>query len=211
MLVGLMWRSRERPVSRASGCASPRRSRSPPAWPRARRSAAARAGARSRRSAGRARPPRRERARHALVVEDAEVPDHRLEAAAVAGRGDHDVGLDARAVGQADAGLVERLDACDDLDPPVPDRLDHRLVDDRRRHAEAAQATERALLGHGQAVLGQVADLLGADEVDDPVRPLRSQAREPSAKAGPIGERTSMFGGVRTASLTLRAPPSARS
>ena len=42
----------------------------------------------------------RERARHALVVEHAEVPDHGLEAAAVAGRGDHRVGLDARAVGQ---------------------------------------------------------------------------------------------------------------
>ena len=32
-----------------------------------------------------------------------------------------------------------------------------------------------------------------------------------SAKTGPIGERTRMFGGVRTASRTLRAPPSARS
>ena len=113
------------------------------------------------------------------------MPDHGLEAAAVAGRGDDGVGLDPGAVGQTGAGLVERLDARDDLDAPLADRLDDDLVDDRRRHVETVQAAERALLGHRQAVLGEVADRLGADEVDDPVGALRSHAREQEREGGP--------------------------
>jgi hypothetical protein len=55
--------------------------------------------------------------RHAAIAEDAEMADERLEPAAIAGRADDRVRLDALAVLEARAGRIERLDSAHDLDP----------------------------------------------------------------------------------------------
>jgi hypothetical protein len=117
-------------------------------------------------------------ARHAALVEHVQVPDDRLEAGAVAGGCDHGVRLDAHAVGQADARGVERLHAGDDLDAALLDRLDDHLVHDRGRDLEPRQAGEDALLGSGQAVLGQVADLEAPDQLHHAIRAPRAELHQ---------------------------------
>ena len=60
----------------------------------------------------------------AAAVEDAEVPDERLEAGHVAGRHDHDRGPQARAVGQHDLTAVDGLHGRDRFDLAGADGLD---------------------------------------------------------------------------------------
>src|SRR5439155_24368689 len=97
-------------------------------------------------------------ARCAAIVEHAEVADHSLQVAAIAGRGDDRRRLDPRAVGEQNAGRIERVDPGDDLNPPVLDRLDDLPVHDRGRLALAVLAREYALLGTGEPVLREIAE-----------------------------------------------------
>src|SRR5918911_738787 len=60
--------------------------------------------------------------RGAMLVDHAEVPHHGLQAGAVPGRGDHVVRLDAAAVAQRNALVLERLDGGHGQDPALSDR-----------------------------------------------------------------------------------------
>ena len=119
------------------------------------------------------------RLRHAALVEHAEVPDHRLQPAAVAGRRDHGVGLDAAAVGEARRrrrratrrratismrrSLIASMTSLSTIAGATPSRIS-------RANMPSS--------GRRQAVLGQVADLQAPDQRHDAVGPLRAQLEQ---------------------------------
>jgi hypothetical protein len=143
------------------------------------------------------------------------VSDQRLQHAGVPRRADHCVRLDACAVRELDAGLVERLDATQHLDPSLFDGVDDIPVDDRRSLPGPPQPGHHSFVRHRQPVLRQVAEVLLAAEarygVADPRRePEQCHADHvPWTPPGPVRRR--MFGGVRAESQTLLAPPTVRS
>jgi len=69
--------------------------------------------------------------RCALLVEHAQVTHKRIEAPAVAGRGDDHLRLDADVTGEKHVGPVEPLDGADDLDPAGLYRVDEAVVEGR--------------------------------------------------------------------------------
>ena len=94
----------------------------------------------------------------------------------------------------------------DDLDPALADRLDDLGVDDHRRDVQPLQPAEDALLGHRQAERAQVADLLARTKRMTASPICGGSLWNSVASGAPIGARTMMFGGVRTASRTRARP-----
>src|SRR5205823_14362413 len=94
--------------------------------------------------------------RLATLVQDAEVPDQRLQSGAKARRRDHGVDLNAGAIGEHRGLILEPLERSDDADPTAAHRLDEPDVEDRD-HPAAHEVRVRPCR-RGQPVRYEIAD-----------------------------------------------------
>ena len=124
------------------------------------------------------------RHRRAVLAEHSEVADHRLEPAPVARAAITASGSirvpSARCTPPSSSDSTARHD----LDPAVPDRVDHLVVHDRGRDSEALQPAHDALLGLGEPELREVADLLAANDAHQVVPPRRGQLDDQPPQEG---------------------------
>ena len=148
------------------------------------------------------------RQRPAAVVEHAEVADHRRESGRVPGRGDHRVGDEPRAVGQHGLVALEPGQRGDRGDPPGAQLRDQPDVDGRG-DARGPHLADHAAARGREAVARQVADEAPLQEPVDRVgQPGGGEVhRDGQQRRRDRAElRGTTFGGVRTASHTVRGP-----
>ena len=172
-----------------------------------------RGGTESRRIAAWARRPAEQAPSAGRARRARPVAYERLERSQVPGCADHRVGLDPSAAG-AQRRPSRHRHGGGDLDPSFLDRLDDRGVDDRGDLALRSHGREHARLGLCQAVLAEVPEVRAGAPARDPVGDPGRQPPEPGGDqvartARPLAQQD--VGGVRTASQTFAAPPSASS
>ena len=85
--------------------------------------------------------------------------DQLFETAQVTGGENDGVRVQPRSVHEHDLVAVERIDGRDHLDRPVPDRVDHLHINQRRDPVEPVDAAERTLVGDRQAELAEIPEV----------------------------------------------------